>query len=226
MPEPPSYSGLLDTAGWQIADAAARPPPVRPDEALRDALGLIGLAALAGRHVRFLGRSGPADNPALRLAGRLDQAVLAATDLLPISEGHPDSAWREPARTLGLAHDLLALQIGPAGEPRSPDAATLARPEVITAAAHRLGALVAVVISTAARRAAYLRAHLLRAADPVGPADLPDSAGPAVALRIAQALDRLAPARATAAQLGARHDDSQHHLAVLDETPTARSRRW
>ncbi|WP_045878586.1 hypothetical protein [Pseudofrankia sp. DC12] len=217
MAEPPTYGRLLDTAGRQIATAAARPPPIRPDEALRDAIGLLGLAALAGRHARFLGRSGPVDNPALRLAARLEQAVLTATDLLPISECHPDSAWREPARTLGLAHDLLAIQIGPAGEPRSPDAAALARPEVITAAAHRLGALVAVVITTAVRRAAHLRAHLLRAADPVGAATLPDSAGPAVALRIAQALDRLTPARATAAQLGARHDESHHHLAVLDE---------
>ncbi|MBL7487901.1 hypothetical protein I6A60_19090 [Frankia sp. AgB1.9] len=217
MTEAPNYGQLLDTAAQQIAGAAARPPPIQADEALRDALGLIGLAALAGRHARFLGRAGADDNPALRLAARLDQAVLAAADLLPIGEGQPDSAWREATRTLGLAHDLLALHVGPAGEPRSPDAATLARPEVITAAAHRLGALVAVVIGTAVRRAAYLRGYLLLAADPTTPAARPDSAGPPVALRIAQALDRLAPARATAAQLGARHDDSHHHLAALNE---------
>ncbi|ADP80169.1 hypothetical protein [Pseudofrankia inefficax] len=88
---------------------------------------------------------------------------------------------------------------------------------MITAAAHRLGALTAVVIGTAARRASHLRAHLLQAADRGEQAAPPDSAGPAVALRIAQALDRLAPARATAARLGARHADSHHHLAAPDE---------
>jgi len=216
--EPITY-GRLAEAGRRQALAASHRVAEDGDGAIRDAVGLVALLALIGRHARFLGQNAGRGNVASALHHRVETVLVAVRPLLPEVTVGRAGRWMPAARTLGAAHDLLAAQLGPRGEPRGPDAVALRHPAAVTAAVGRLVGVVWVVLETAERRAGYLREHLLDAAAGAGPeegAKRPYSEGPRALLRTAQALDRLgwlrAPLWAIESRCGA-----PGRLPVLDE---------
>ena len=194
--EPITYGRLTEAARRQAAQAAVpRQLPVVVDQVVRDAAGLMALLALIGRHARFLGLHAGRDNVASELHHRIETLLTEIRPLLPETPVGEVGVWAAAIGSLGAAHDLLAAQVGPRGEPRGPDAIALRHPDAVDTATGRLVGLVGVLIEAADRRAGRLRDRLLEATSASGKPDggrRPDSDGPAAVLRTAQALDRLA----------------------------------
>ncbi|OHV57988.1 hypothetical protein [Pseudofrankia sp. BMG5.36] len=206
MAEPLTYGGLVEAACRDLATAVVQQPPGIADGAAEDAAALVDLLALAGRHAQFLGQAAGARNPALTLARHLSEAVTATRPILPTASAARGDRWRPAALRLGVAHDLLAAQIGPAGERRGPDAAMLRDRAMIATAAGRLAGLVVLAADSAMTSADHLRRHILDAATPAHPTssnDPPglDGQGARAALTVAQALDRVGQVRDAAARL-------------------------
>jgi hypothetical protein len=174
VPEPLTYGHLADTAARLAASAAARPDTDRLPSLTRETASLATLVAAAARHAAFLARPFDRHSPAHRLARHLTLAADTAARAIPAHTPDPADPWQQAAAALDTAHDLLAAHVGPAGDPRSPDAAQLADPAAVDAATGRLAG----IALTAAVRAHELAAFLPPAAPagrrpapgtPVGP---------------------------------------------------------
>jgi hypothetical protein len=118
--EPLTYGRHADRAARLAAAAAVQPLPASlpPDRAAIEASAITSLVAVAARHAHFLTRRLDDDQPAARFARYLTVATTAARRALPDVQPVVSNPWRRAADALSAAHDLLAAQIGPAGEHR------------------------------------------------------------------------------------------------------------
>ncbi|WP_322769427.1 hypothetical protein [Frankia sp. Cr1] len=156
--------------------------PAAGHDVAGQAAGIGLLLTVAHRHARFLARPFPADLPPRRFADHLTRVAPAARELLADARSGPSDLWRQAADTLAVAHDLLAAQVGPSGEPRGPDAPALTLPAAVNAATARLAG----ITLTAAVSANNLANRIIRSA---AAADLgPTTTASAGAARTADAL--------------------------------------
>ena len=196
MAEPLTYGRLVESACREAATAVAQQPPTAADDAVNDVAALVSLLALTGRHARFLGHAAGTRNPASTLAARIIEVTQTARPLLSAETTPSTGRWHAASDLLGTAHDLLAAQLGPAGEWRGPDAAALRDRPMITAAAGRLARLVVLIADSAGPHAEHLRHNLLDAvAPPTPPSESDRSGGNRAGVRdvlaAAQALDQI-----------------------------------
>jgi hypothetical protein len=195
MAEPLTYGRLVEAACRKAATAVAQQPPTAADDAVNDVVALVSLLALTGRHARFLGHAAGTRNPASTLAARIIEVTQTARPLVSAETTPSTGRWHAASDLLGTAHDLLAAQLGPAGEWRGPDAAALRDRPMITAAAGRLARLVVLIADSAGPHAEHLRRNLLDAVPPSFAAapDRPEGHHADVrdVLAAAQALDQI-----------------------------------
>ncbi|WP_052710827.1 hypothetical protein [Pseudofrankia sp. DC12] len=138
-----TYGWLLGEAERAAAFAAGAAPERRSLVQLEgDAAGLVALVEVAHRHAAFLARGMESQHPAQVLAGLVDGVRRRLRGLgRPVTGLAGVSLWDGAVERLAVAHDLLAAQRGPDGEPRGPDAWLLADPGALAAAAGRLAAV-------------------------------------------------------------------------------------
>jgi len=197
-----SYGTVMAEAQRLAITAMWRPRPEVLINRWRaeEAAGAAAFLGATGRHLRFLA----AGIPRNRIHDLAETIATIGAGIQEIPSG-AQGPWLAATRTLLIAHDLLAAQVGPELGPRGPDGYLLSRSDEVTVAAGRVAELLLTVSQ-------WARVTAGPGFRPMVPGYRPPTTSPT------NALTRIATI-ASAARAAADHAGARRLSAIDDVTP-------